>query len=458
MNSDRKLGRELGFPRNLWRHIRLIFDPTEVKILLQTAMLENASEISAKTGLRMEKVEAVLDSLFFRGFVDRTKKGAASYYKTLEFKAILRQFIREKFDQLTPEQRKPFQEVFMSGYLELFKQSKHAVFKVVPAEEALERSLPHLIIPYSKASDILAQSKRIVVMDCICRKTMRRFDKPLNVCLFLGESAEFYRKRNLGRELTQKEAQEILKQASENGLVHTIDNPAMQYPTHVMCNCDNKACAFIRGLLRFGSDKALTCSGYSSVTDLSLCKNCGRCISVCIFGARKLVNRQLKFIESRCFGCGLCVLACPEKIIEIKPNVRFQTPSSTRTIQRQAYTKKRGSKHEPFKNVGVEANLFEASFCGDYCGKCPNYPSKCQGCIPDNHMNCHFVKCCLSKSIEHCGFCNDFPCNTLSGFVPDDRRECPAGYHVQNLLARRTVGTQAWLQSQHKKWKAQHER
>jgi len=33
--------------------------------------------------------------------------------------------------------------------------------------------------------------------------------------------------------------------------VHTIDNPAMRYPTHVMCNCDDKACAFIRGLLKF---------------------------------------------------------------------------------------------------------------------------------------------------------------------------------------------------------------
>jgi ferredoxin len=223
-----------------------------------------------------------------------------------------------------------------------------------------------------------------------------------------------------------------------------------------MCNCDDKACVFIRGLLKFGNDKALTCSGYLSVTDFDACKNCGKCINVCIFGARKIENQQLKFIESRCFGCGLCVLACPKKIIEIKPNARFKLPDATCVIQKQVHTKKMSSKREVSKPAGVEVNLFEAGFCGDYCGKCPNYPNDCHGCIPDNHMNCHFVKCCLNKSIEHCGFCNDFPCNTLSNFVPDDRPECPAGYHVRNLSARKTLGTQAWLQTQHKKWKVQH--
>jgi len=95
----------------------------------------------------------------------------------------------------------------------------------------------------------------------------------------------------------------------------------------------------------------------------------------------------------------------------------------------------------------------KAAFCGDYCGKCPNYPDKCHGCIPSLHMDCHFVKCCLEKGIEHCGFCKDFPCEKLSEFVPDDRPECPPGYLIENLRVRKVVGTGAWVKSQQAKWK-----
>jgi len=100
-------------------------------------------------------------------------------------------------------------------------------------------------------------------------------------------------------------------------------------------------------------------------------------------------------------------------------------------------------------------NYPEAAFCGDYCGKCPNYPDKCSGCIPSFHADCYFIQCCLEKRIEHCGLCEDFPCKKLSEFVPDDRPECPPGYHLENLRERKTMGTEAWLALQRTKWKDQ---
>jgi len=320
MNHYEELAKKLNFPERLKNHLNLIFDTTEVQVLLEiTDSMKTIREISEAIDFKANKIKKILNSLFFHGYVDREKRKNTFHYKTGDFKTILYQFIPEKFDKLTPKQRKPFQEEFMDRYLKLFEASLHPVFKVVPAEEVLEKFFPHMIIPYTKASEILTQAKKIVVIDCICRKTMCRFDKPLNVCLVLGDSTEFYRKRNLGRELTQEEAQEILKRASENGLVHTIDNPAMRHPTHVMCNCDDKACAYIRGLKEFGNKKALTHSGYVSVTNFDLCEHCGNCIDVCIFDARKFENQRLKFIEDKCFGCGLCVLVCPEKAVEIIP-------------------------------------------------------------------------------------------------------------------------------------------
>ena len=95
----------------------------------------------------------------------------------------------------------------------------------------------------------------------------------------------------------------------------------------------------------------------------------------------------------------------------------------------------------------------EAAFCGDYCGKCPHFPHECSGCIPSLHPTCHFVQCCLERGIEHCGLCVEFPCQRLREFVPDDRPECPPGFHIENLRARKAVGTEGWLAMQHAQWR-----
>ena len=95
----------------------------------------------------------------------------------------------------------------------------------------------------------------------------------------------------------------------------------------------------------------------------------------------------------------------------------------------------------------------DATYCGDWCGKCPNYPARCPGCIPCIHPDCYFVKCCIQKGIEHCGLCENLPCEKLSTFVPDDRKGCYAGYHIDELRSRCQLGTDRWLLLQEAKWK-----
>lgn len=309
---------KFGISETIHKHIDLIFNEKEVSIMVIIADTERDSdEIGESLSIELSETKAILNSLYYRGYVSRIKKDGRYLYKAEDYKTILYQFIDLEFDKLTDTQRKPFQKEFMDRYLRLFEKSLHPVFKVIPVEETLDEFVSHLIIPYTKASEILAQSKQIVVIDCICRKTMRRFDKPLNVCLVLGEAVDFYTERGIGKTLTQKQAQEILKLASDNDLVHNIDNPAMKYPTHIICNCDDQACVFIRGLKEFGSDKAITKSGYIPVTDFSLCTNCGTCVDKCIFGARIMENGKLQFTKDKCYGCGLCVKNCPDEAVRM---------------------------------------------------------------------------------------------------------------------------------------------
>lgn len=92
----------------------------------------------------------------------------------------------------------------------------------------------------------------------------------------------------------------------------------------------------------------------------------------------------------------------------------------------------------------------EIGACGDWCGKCPHFGRTCTGC-PSKAGGCRFLKCLAQRNIEHCGFCEEFPCADLTGFVPDDR--LPAGFHVESLRFRTRHGEDAWLARYRREWR-----
>jgi len=55
-------------------------------------------------------------------------------------------------------------------------------------------------------------------------------------------------------------------------------------------------------------------SGKTAKIDKRLCKECGKCISVCRFNA----IRNCSVDPISCEGCGVCVQACPEKAISLE--------------------------------------------------------------------------------------------------------------------------------------------
>lgn len=58
-------------------------------------------------------------------------------------------------------------------------------------------------------------------------------------------------------------------------------------------------------------------SGKTAVLDKKLCKKCGKCVSVCRFGAI-----DSGFIDPiSCEGCGLCELVCPAGAIKMRDNI-----------------------------------------------------------------------------------------------------------------------------------------
>jgi len=59
-------------------------------------------------------------------------------------------------------------------------------------------------------------------------------------------------------------------------------------------------------------------SGQTAVIDKKLCNKCGKCISVCRFGA---INAGYAIESFSCEGCGLCGHICPHGAIRMEENV-----------------------------------------------------------------------------------------------------------------------------------------
>lgn len=59
-------------------------------------------------------------------------------------------------------------------------------------------------------------------------------------------------------------------------------------------------------------------SGSTAVLDRELCKKCGKCISVCRFGA---IKKDYTIESFSCEGCALCSHICPVKAIQMEENV-----------------------------------------------------------------------------------------------------------------------------------------
>ena len=64
------------------------------------------------------------------------------------------------------------------------------------------------------------------------------------------------------------------------------------------------------------------------------------------------------------------------------------------------------------------------SKCGLLCSHC-DYISKCEcrGCTESDghpfHGECSIAKCCIERGWEHCGLCDQFPCEQLHNFAYD---------------------------------------
>lgn len=164
------------------------------------------------------------------------------------------------------------------------------MMRVIPIETAISTDTQS--VPYERLSYYLDKYDTFSVSDCSCRKSRRVLGQGCGhleheMCIQMGTGAEYYIRTGRARQITRQEAEEILRKAEENGLMHQIPNIEGLGESAAICNCCSCSCFAMRVATMFRSPDAIR-SNYVSQVDTEKCVACGQCVENCPTNALRL--------------------------------------------------------------------------------------------------------------------------------------------------------------------------
>jgi Pyruvate/2-oxoacid:ferredoxin oxidoreductase delta subunit len=197
--------------------------------------------------------------------------------------------------------------------------------KVIPAWKAMERS-PDLgeLLHDEDIRELIRGAEPVSVIPCPCRRSIRRCDLPVNVCMHFNRGAEYAIDRGAGPPISAEKAIAIAGEAEEAGLVHTWASSTPGKLTAI-CNCCRDCCdIFAIGMEVGNIEQILQKSRFRAEVDQDLCTGCQDCVERCFFEAIEMKDsppsKKLKATidEGKCFGCGLCAIVCEPEALTMK--------------------------------------------------------------------------------------------------------------------------------------------
>ena len=297
--------------------LKKLISPSDANLLLM--LPAEPAELAKRTGLDENAVKQKLQEFLERGLVFPTSKGPQFARDYTQLHDATLSSVDKWIDNEILDLWKEFHEVewipnTAAGPGESFVNR----IKVLPSLKSIEKS-PNIsseeFLPQEDVRELIKAADPIAVVPCSCRRSMRRCDSPVNVCLQFNKSAKYHLDRGTGHKLTPDEAIAIAMKAEEEGLVHTWPIRASQQLNEI-CNCCRECCVIFDGGLRYNNvDQILEKSRFRAVSDNDLCTGCEECVDRCFFGAiemTSITSKESKAVinQDKCFGCGLCVVAC----------------------------------------------------------------------------------------------------------------------------------------------------
>lgn len=173
----------------------------------------------------------------------------------------------------------------------------------------------HYVCTHDEARRLIEAQEGFRLTNCGCREEVGGCSRSrTDVCLMFPQAKEV---SDAGAPwlISREEALAILREAVEKRLVTRPWREDTLERTDGICFCCDCCCGYFREPGRWECDRGVMIER----TDREVCVNCSTCVEVCYFGARAIELEKGTLVVDRvkCFGCGLCVAACPENNIEL---------------------------------------------------------------------------------------------------------------------------------------------
>lgn len=295
-----------------------LIDEKEAKVVLAAAPPATIDEISEKSGVATGDIEVMIDPLFQKGLIFKSKKPEGiKYYRvrnigqmhdaTALYPQVSKKTLglwREYMALEWPDHMKAIEAVIPDS-----------IMRVIPVNAKVDAQSQ--VLAFDDVKESIDSARNLAVTKCSCRVIDGACGHDLEVCIQFDKAADYALERGTGRKLEKDEAMEILRRCEEEGLVHVGDN--RRTVGHVICNCCSDCCLnwpSVRG----GLGKFVQPSRFYAVVDAGLCSACETCLERCYFDAINLEgeNDTALVDDQKCMGCGLCLITCPDEALSLK--------------------------------------------------------------------------------------------------------------------------------------------
>ena len=297
--------------------IEELTDEGERMLLMAASPPATVEELAERTGLAPDAIEQMMDLLFTKGLIFKSKKKDAIRYYRFRNLMQLHDATGVAIDapravlDLWKEHTQTEWIEWVNG---LEKAIQKPVLRGIPVNQSIEQTSQ--VMAFEDLKELVDGAKTLAVTKCSCRAIDGACGLPIDVCIQVDRAADYAIERGTGRELTKAETIDMLKQCAEDGLVAVSENK--RGLGMVICNCCGDCCINWTSFKQ-GSRKFAAPSRYRATIMDDDCDGCEVCIDRCYFDALAMNDDAIAVVnEENCMGCGLCQVACPTDAVEME--------------------------------------------------------------------------------------------------------------------------------------------